>query len=253
MSDTSRALRPSLVATFVALATLFVAPACDDAARKSSGSDATEPGVAVKDATLSPAAERALDAAFRAASAFPTDPHARNRARAQYDVARACLELELPNRALKYGARIDDWRKGLVLAECALFLAERGAADDVKRLSAEAERAATAESNDPDSQEWRADRVRATLAAAAHALKSGAATTTAAEKDLVASERPTVVAARAARATPETFDATLAELVAIGSDGGFDNARATVAGCVELFDVHFARVDLRDRAEAALK
>lgn len=111
-----------------------------------------------------------LQLAFDAASAFPLDPHQKNRSRAQDVVVQACFALGLPDLALAYGSQMPDWRRGCAYADCAFAMAKRGerarALDYVKL----AEGVAKAELANPTAQQWRADLIALKVGRAYSAL-----------------------------------------------------------------------------------
>ena len=101
-----------------------------------------------------------LDESFRTASLLPERPHARARARLQEEIATASLDLGMIELALAYGGRIEDWRRGEVLALAAQRFARSG---DLPRartcLAGALDVAAT-------STGWMRDRVLTEVAAA---------------------------------------------------------------------------------------
>lgn len=74
-----------------------------------------------------------LERAFRIASQLPEQPHARNRARLEEEVATAALELGMADLALELGGQIGDWRRGQLNARAAQRFAREG---DVTRARA---------------------------------------------------------------------------------------------------------------------
>src|SRR5215813_3973758 len=65
-----------------------------------------------------------LDLAFKTATALPTEPHIKNRSRAQESVVDTCFQLDQPHRAAGYIQGIDNWRRGLAYADLALYCAQ---------------------------------------------------------------------------------------------------------------------------------
>ena len=85
-----------------------------DGVRAETRANATTDGKAVvaeglQRAALQPWQRELLHVAFEAASRFPTEPHWKNRGRAQDVVVAACFQLEQPELARSYGERIGDW------------------------------------------------------------------------------------------------------------------------------------------------
>ncbi len=169
-------MKPTSFPRLLALSLVLLSPAV---ARADGDTTAQSPETASKpdtfeDARLAPEQSELLDLAFRAASAMPTLPHAKNRARAQEEVAQTALDLEAPARALDYVEQIDNWRRAAGLAECAVFAAEHGQNKLARELieRARARMLATAES--PSAlepvQDWMVDRTKAALARAYHRM-----------------------------------------------------------------------------------
>ncbi len=85
------------------------------------------------DAPLTEDQAKLLDLAMGAASRMPHDPHIKNRSRAQQAVVMACLEMDQPRRAARYVEKIDNWRRGVAAAECALYLIRNEQTENVDR------------------------------------------------------------------------------------------------------------------------
>ena len=100
---------------------------------------------------------------MESASAFPLEPHIKNRSRAQEGVVQACLELDQPERALRYAELIANWRREGALADYAYYRAERGEIEGLEPLL-ERTAAAIQELEQAGDQAWRRDRLRAKLA-----------------------------------------------------------------------------------------
>lgn len=203
------------------------------------------------DAPLAAAQSELLDIAFGAASAFPLQPHLKNRSRAQQAVVDACLQLDQPRRAREYLERIGDWRRAAALADLAFWSAQHG---DTTQVQADLDRALALAAQDrgEDAQDWQRDRIRAGVARTylvlgrqedAAALMAGA----------TVSELGRVAAVEASRADAAACDAQLAALDQVVLTGGFDAVRGALEGCAQLFDVFYTDSARRARIEQKLK
>ena len=120
----------------------------------------------VADAASSQARTDLLHLAFQAASAFPIEPHGKNRSRVQEKVALACLDIDEPQLAQRFATAIADWRRGCVLADCASYGVLHGDRSEVEKQLAAAEMVAHEIERDPDQQEWRRDSIKMKIARA---------------------------------------------------------------------------------------
>lgn len=174
-----------------------------------------------------------LQRAFAAVSAMPTVPHQKNRARAQEAVVQACLRLGQVRLAEQFTGRIDDWRRGVCLADLAIHAIQRGAPAAAAPLLEAANRVAEQAQADP--QAWRRDRVRARLAEAHLLLGQEAAARNFAAgvgaKDLQDFET-TMARSSASAAFPDQ----LAAVDAVVAAGQFDPICGALQVCVELHD-----------------
>ena len=118
-----------------------------------------------EDEPLAAFQEDLLSLGFRAASSLPTLPHVKNRCRLQESVAITSLKLGQPRRALEYFEEIDNWRRGVGLADVALANAKAGNVGEAERLVELALKVADAP-EDEGTQTWRRDRIRARAACA---------------------------------------------------------------------------------------
>ncbi|HEX5052117.1 MAG TPA: hypothetical protein VFZ65_10115 [Planctomycetota bacterium] len=122
------------------------------------------------DVALAPFREQLLKLAFRAASAFPLEPHRKNRSRIQGIVVAACFELDQPELAVAFARDITDWRRGCGYADYAHARALRGDARtalDYIRLAGEI---IEQEQHASYSQEWQIDSIRQKIARAYETL-----------------------------------------------------------------------------------
>lgn len=188
-----------------------------------------------------------LQRGFAAVSAMPTEPHRKNRSRAQESIVTACLQLEQAQLAEQFARRIDDWRSGVCLADLAIHWLGKGQTALAVPLLAAADRVAEQAGNEP--QAWRRDRVRARIGAA-HLLlgdeklaRSYAAGADA--KDLAEFE-----ATLARTSGSEAFADQLAAVDAVVATGQFDPICGALAICVELCDRYHADASRRDELES---
>ncbi|HEX6813955.1 MAG TPA: hypothetical protein VF384_20195 [Planctomycetota bacterium] len=150
---------------------LLLAPACSDGGAAVPTSPSGAPAAAALTAPpLQPFQLELLRLAFRAASAFPLDPHGKNRSRAQEVVVAGCFQIEQPQLALELAQGIADWRRGCAEADYAGFCARRGQRDEALAFVARAEKFATELAAGPNAQLWRRDLILAKLARACRLL-----------------------------------------------------------------------------------
>src|SRR5688572_20223021 len=81
------------------------------------------------DSELSPFQGALIELAFESAAAIPITPHVKDRSRSQEIVVEVCLQLNQPQRALRYIEQIVNWRRGIGYADYALYCTEHGDAD----------------------------------------------------------------------------------------------------------------------------
>ncbi len=193
---------------------------------------------------------RLLDLAFTAASRLPVEPHLKNRSRAQEAVVTACLEVDLPQRALDYIPRIANWRRGTALADYASYSARAGRTEGLGVFLDEANSVAM----DPDAtaQDWRRDRILVKVAQA-RALMGELEDAAALEASVAASERGKVDIVRASLIDEERFDAQLASLDDIIRAQSFDHVQNAVVACLELYERFYPDAERRTRIEATLR
>lgn len=262
---------PALHCPFV-LTSLIVACGCGErpAAAKASplvaGAQAPAPTVApaapVDPKVDAPVAEFRRDLlllAFRAASALPLDPHTKSRGKAQEKVALACLDLALPATALEFGKHIADWRRGSVLADCAHYLAVRGAHDEARRQLQFADQIAQDVGNDVAAQEWRRDTILFKMARAFAALgddleaRRVAAAIDPASGQAFDSGWAATAASRADLVTAETLDKELAALDLTIVSAASGQAFNAVAVCARLYDRFYGDPERREKIGARVR
>jgi hypothetical protein len=193
-----------------------------------------------------------LELAFRAACAFPIDPHIKSRCRAQDEVVAACLQLDQPQRALRFAEQIGNWRRGTAFADLAFYCAKRGDVGDVRHHLERAARVADEVGADPSEQTWRRDRIRAKIASV-HALLGETERARQLTTDLASSEIGRVGAAAAKTLGAELLNARIEGLRADFATGDFELSRNALGTCAELFDRCYADGQRRARLGAMVK
>jgi len=107
-----------------------------------------------------------LQLAFDAASKFPSDPHSKNRGRAQDLVVAASLRLQQPLLALHFAPDVEGWRRGVAFADVAWCAAKAGDDKRARSLVKLARRVLQEQVGDANAQQWRADKIRVKIARA---------------------------------------------------------------------------------------
>jgi hypothetical protein len=110
---------------------------------------------------IEPYREALLDFAFDIATKIPIHPYIKDRSRAQESVVYACLRLDQAARVAAFAEKIDNWRRGLMQAELAIYGIQRGVTWDVPRLLKSADWIA-----DQADQDWRKQSVKIKIAQA---------------------------------------------------------------------------------------
>ncbi|MEO6595752.1 MAG: hypothetical protein ABIP94_13455 [Planctomycetota bacterium] len=165
---------PAVVVLFALLPTLCCAPRetapqaepTSLANRAAPASAAGDPPTRPADPALEPYRQELLQLAFRAASAFPLQPHRKNRSRSQEKVVTTCFELGQPRLAVALARNIEGWRRGSAYADYANLCAKRGDAKSTSEYIALAEQVADEQADAADAQEWRSDLIRLKVARA---------------------------------------------------------------------------------------
>src|SRR5262245_47610007 len=146
-------------------AALLFAPACSEnlaaapAPPRAHAAPATSASPVPFVQPLQPFQEELLRLAFRAASAFPLDPHHKNRARAQEVVVVGCFELGQPQLALEFANGIAGWRRGSAYADYACYCAAHGEREGALTWVKRAEAIVHELEADPNQQGWRRDLI----------------------------------------------------------------------------------------------
>lgn len=202
---------------------------------------------------LAPYQAELLELAFEAASAFPLEPHIKNRSRAQDSVVAACFELDQPDRALRYIKEIANWRQAAGYADYAVYhLRHGGAYEDVQPLVALAEERVSRMLGDMNEQAWRVDRIRNKIATV-HLLLDEAQKAAELTQGVADSQSGAVDAFTSSTIDIEDFDAHVASLEATLEGASFDIARNTVSSLIILYDRFYTDAGKRDRLEQTIR
>ncbi len=192
--------------------------------------DGAEATFVLEDAPLESSRSTLLEVAFEAASAMPLEPHIKNRSRVQESVIAACLELDQPQRALRYIERIENWRRGSGYADLAFYCARKGATQaDVEPYLEKA--LAIAE----EAADWRRDRIRG-MAAKTRAYLGQADEAAELEQGLEAAESGKAAHAEAMICPAESFDEQMGALAKLAESGQFDAVKNVLGAYAELFN-----------------
>lgn len=225
---------------------------CAPVAAQAASTAAHGEAQAVADDPTAPFRRDLLYVAFQAASAMPPQSHEKSRCKAQEKVAIACLELGQATLAIEFGRQITDWRRGVVFADHAFWLATRGAPDEARRQLEFAERIADDRQREGD-QEWRRDTIRFHMARAYAALKDEQkARSIAAAIDPSSGQAfdagwAATAASRADLVTADMLDRELSELDGTIASAGAGQAYNAVAVCVRLYDKFYADAEKREK------
>jgi tetratricopeptide (TPR) repeat protein len=187
-----------------------------------------------------------LDLAFGAASAMPADPHIKDRSRVQEAVVAACLDLEQPQRALRYLEQIGDWRRGAAYADLAFYCARHGITQDVQSYLDRAAQIAE------QAGDWQRDRIKAKIAQV-HAYLGRAEAAAKSVQGVGAAESGKVARAEAMVCPADSFDKTLEALGRLVSTGQFDAVKSALDAYAELFNRFYEDRERRTRVEEKIK
>lgn len=189
---------------------------------------------------------RLLQIAFETASRIPSNPHLKDRSRAQEEVIRVCLELDRIDMAEGWIPHIEGWRKGKALADLAAVHVERGLIDKAASCIDEASAVAAAE------EDWRRDRIRARIAGVlARMGRSDKARAASLGLEDVEKEKVELALAKSSPdASPEVL---LLEVESLLHSESFDAKRNGLEVGRELYSTCFDDHEARTRVEAVLK
>ncbi len=208
------------------------------------------------DRELAPWQVELLEIAFRSASAMPTVPHAKNRARLQEDIVEACIELDQTQRARRYTEKIDDWRRGVGYGELAVHCARHGRANDAELFITLARETATRIQAEYDQSEtgqsWHIDRIRGRIAAAL-AWMGRDEQSRSFQAELSTLEKSSLEPVNAARVDEAAFDARVKALDALVASGDLDQVKSALEAYVELYGRFHADARKRDLARERIE
>jgi tetratricopeptide (TPR) repeat protein len=193
-----------------------------------------------------------LDRAFKSVSSMPVNPHLKNRSRAQEAVVTACLELDLPARALRYVDQIGDWRRGKGYADVAFWAAQHQETADVPRLLELALQIAEREAKDEDAQDWQRDRIKVTIAKT-HVWLGHAAEAARLQANTEVFESGKVEAVKAMVIDADAFEAEFKSLGDVLASGSFDPMQSALETCAQLFNRFYGDAEKRARLEEKIK
>jgi len=201
---------------------------------------------AVVDRPLTAAQGELLELAFGAASAIPPEADLPDRCKAQEAVLAACLKLHQPGRVLKDIEQIQDWRKGAVHADLAMYFARHGPAGRVQdHLDEAAKVAVTAD-------DWRRDRIHVKIAQV-HALLGQTEKAAQFEAGVEQSEQGKVIRLSVQHGDGGDFDAQIGELDQAASKESFDVRRNVLRTAVTLHDAVYPNADRRQILEKRIR
>ena len=216
-----------------------------------SGPKPAAPRADLADRPLAESRLHLLDLAFRTASALPSNPHLKTRSRLQESVVRAALELDRPQKAAEFAARIDNWRRGSALADYATHCAAKGAGVEAERALRVAAQVAD-ESLEKGAQQWQIAQIRMKIAAALSTLgrTSDAETFAAGVVDPETGRSEFALPAVLVAKDFETKFATVEKVLA-GKD--FDQVRGALETAVLLYDACYAEKPRREQIESTVR
>lgn len=187
-----------------------------------------------------------LEMGFDAASQLPVQPHIKDRARMQALVVDTCFDLELPQRAIRYGERIDNWRKGAAFADYAHYLVQHGYTGGVQDYLDRATAVAA------ENEDWRRDTIK-TKVANVYLWLGQKKQVEKFEENLVQSEKGKVDITRAQLSSAESFDDQVARLDELIATGVFESVSNAHDAYAELFDRFYEDAEKRSLAETKIK
>ncbi|MCI0629443.1 MAG: hypothetical protein L0Y44_02180 [Phycisphaerales bacterium] len=187
-----------------------------------------------------------LDVAFDAATAIPTEPHFKERCRAQEAVVVACLELEQPLRAQGYAEKVANWRRGTAYADLALYWARHRRPELAQPLLDLAAQDAERE------EDWPRDRIRVKIASV-HAFLGQNEKAAAFEANATESEAGRVDRIKAMLVDQSNADQQMSTLDAGLASSNFDLARNSLDGFAEIFNRLYGDQPRRDLAEQKIR
>lgn len=232
----------SILLIFLCLGTLAT---CGEPSQANHSPDAKKPKRLMVDKPLQAFQIPLLEMAYDTASTIPLHPHIKDRALVQYQIVTTCLEMGLPNRALGYGQKIDNWRRGAALADLARYCVENGIEADVESYLTKAIDAVK------DVEDHRRDQVRVKVAMT-RTLLGEHNKASSLEKGVEVSEQGKSIVARI-QSDMAAYEAQVRELDALITTRNFDLVLNAARGYAALFDKHYQDAKRRQHAEDRIK
>lgn len=190
-----------------------------------------------------------IERSWRAATAYPINPHIKNRGRAEQEVVIGALGVDQPHLAYGYAKKMVNWRKGMAHAEIAHYLIEHQELEHVEYFLQQAIR----HSRD-SSQGWRQQRVKARVASARILL--GLSDSVEIDPDDNEAEAE-IVSAQIAVAPDSSYQEMVNILDAMVASEQYEKVLGALSGYTDLYTYHYEhqdrRADLLAKASAALK
>lgn len=188
-----------------------------------------------------------LELAFDTATAIPVQPHIKTRSQKQEEAFDACLKLDQAGMAARYIKRIDDWRRGAVYGDLALYCLRNDRPEGVTDLLDMASQIAkTAD------QDWRKSTILAKVAKAkvwlgqleeANKLEAG----------LEVAEQGAVAEAQAEKHDEKMFAEQMKWVMSSISSGKHDEIENAMGVSALLYDTYFKDPERRKQVEEQLR
>ncbi|MBX2853208.1 MAG: hypothetical protein KTR15_15850 [Phycisphaeraceae bacterium] len=175
-----------------------------------------------------------IDLAWQAATAYPINPHIKNRGRAEEHVVQGALGINQPHLAWGYAKKVVNWRRGACYAEIAHYLIEQGETEHVEYFLKQA----ILHSKDAK-QGWRHARVK-TRVAAARLLVGNEKGAAGLVEDQDFAGQGEQISAKAVSATDEEFIELVAALDKMVKLEGYDEIWAAMQGYAQLYRHHYS-------------
>jgi len=182
-----------------------------------------------------------LELAIETATLIPVNPHIKDRSRKQQEVVEACIQLDQPRLALDYLEKIKNWRRGLCLAELAFYCVENGLTNDVEEYLTLAHQIAEGE------EDWRVDRVRASIAKT-YTLLGEYEEAGKIQTGLEPSETGKALEA-VVKLDQQEFDEKIKKVDDLLQSQNFDIVKNGISACVELYEAVYEHKDYRGGIE----
>lgn len=215
---------------FIVSAGVLVFEGCAGNGRDEATSERTvEEATGPSDQPIADFQKQLLDLAFETASAFPLNPHIKNRSRAQEQVVKTCLEMDQPERAARYVEEIDNWRRGMGYADLAFYCARNGHPEAAERYLSLAEKVFET------TEDWRKSNISARIAQT-YTWLGQPQKADRFEAGLEEADRGKVDRVKAMLSDDASFDKRMSELEELVSTGNFDPTLNALRAYAELFD-----------------